>query len=133
MSAPKIHPSAIVEDGAEIGDGCRIGPFCHVGPKVVLGVDCELVSHAVVAGDTRIGARTKIYPFASIGHPPQDLKYRGEPSTLRIGSDCLIRDDRPDRGNAMTISLAGGRGNLLGDNLLGGPSEVDPAALLPPQ
>ncbi|WP_375463506.1 acyl-ACP--UDP-N-acetylglucosamine O-acyltransferase [uncultured Methylobacterium sp.] len=92
MSAPAIHPSAIVEDGAEIGDGCRIGPYCHVGRKVVLGAACELVSHAVVAGDTRIGARTRIYPFASIGHPPQDLKYRGEASTLRIGADCLIRE-----------------------------------------
>ncbi|TXN50498.1 acyl-ACP--UDP-N-acetylglucosamine O-acyltransferase [Methylobacterium sp. WL119] len=103
MSAPAIHPSAIVEDGAEIGDGCRIGPFCHVGPQVVLGVDCELVSHAVVAGDTRIGARTRIYPFASIGHPPQDLKYKGEPSTLRIGADCLIRE-----GVTMNPGTAGG-------------------------
>ena len=66
MSAPAIHSSAIVEDGAEIGDGCRIGPFCHVGPQVVLGVDCELVSHAVVAGDTRIGARTKIQAEAYV-------------------------------------------------------------------
>ena len=92
MSDPVIHPSAIVEDGAELGDGVRIGPFCHVGSHVTLGVDCELVSHVVLAGETRIGARTRIYPFASIGHPPQDLKFRGEASTLTIGADCLIRE-----------------------------------------
>ena len=91
MSAA-IHPSAIVEDGAEIADGVRIGPFCHVGRQVSLGEGCELVSHVVVAGHTRIGARTKIYPFASIGHPPQDLKFRGEASTLTIGADCMIRE-----------------------------------------
>lgn len=92
MSAAFIHPSAVVEPGAEIGDGARIGPFCHVGPDVVLGAGCELVSHVVASGRTRVGARTKIYPFASIGHPPQDLKYRGEPSTLTVGADCLIRE-----------------------------------------
>lgn len=88
----KIHPSAIVEDGATLADDVRIGPFCHVGPHVTLGEGCELVSHAVVAGRTTIGARTRIFPFASIGHQPQDLKYRGEPSTLSIGSDCIIRE-----------------------------------------
>ncbi|WP_310350459.1 acyl-ACP--UDP-N-acetylglucosamine O-acyltransferase [Methylobacterium sp. BE186] len=103
MSGPMIHPSAIVEDGARIGEGVRIGPFCHVGPQVVLGEGCELVSHVVVAGDTAIGARTRIYPFASIGHPPQDLKYRGEPSTLRIGAECLIRE-----GVTMNPGTAGG-------------------------
>ncbi len=103
MSAPVIHPSAVVEAGAEISDGVRIGPFCHVGPEAVLGVDCELVSHVVVAGRTRVGARTKIYPFASIGHPPQDLKYRGEPVTLTIGADCMIRE-----GVTMNPGTAGG-------------------------
>ena len=98
-----IHPSAIVEDGATIGEGVRIGPFCHVGPQVVLGEGCELVSHVVVAGDTAVGARTRIFPFASIGHPPQDLKYRGEASILRIGADCLIRE-----GVTMNPGTAGG-------------------------
>ncbi|SDA22020.1 acyl-[acyl-carrier-protein]--UDP-N-acetylglucosamine O-acyltransferase [Methylobacterium sp. UNC378MF] len=92
MSAPFIHPSTVIESGARIGDGARIGPFCHVGPEVVLGPDCELISHVVVAGRTTIGARTRIFPFASIGHQPQDLKFRGEASTLTIGSDCLIRE-----------------------------------------
>jgi len=88
----QIHPTAIVEDGARLGEGVRIGPYCHVGAEVSLGDGCELVSHAVVAGRTRIGARTRIFPFASIGHQPQDLKYRGEPSTLEVGSDCIIRE-----------------------------------------
>ncbi|MFC0218414.1 UDP-N-acetylglucosamine acyltransferase [Pseudochelatococcus lubricantis] len=87
-----IHPNAVVEEGARIGEGVRIGPFCVVGREVELGEACELVSHVVVAGRTRIGARTRLFPFASIGHQPQDLKYHGEPSTLSIGSDCLIRE-----------------------------------------
>lgn len=87
-----IHPTAIIEDGAVIGDGCTIGPFCHVGPLVTLGEGSELVSHAVVSGRTTIGARARIFPFASIGHRPQDLKYKGEKSTLTIGADCTFRE-----------------------------------------
>ena len=87
-----IHPTAVVEDGAVIGAGARIGPFCMVGPEVVLGEGCQLLSHVAVAGRTTIGARTRIFPFASIGHIPQDLKYRGEASTLSIGADCMIRE-----------------------------------------
>jgi UDP-N-acetylglucosamine acyltransferase len=81
-----------VEDGAHLGAGVRIGPFCHVAREVTLGEEVQLVSHVVVAGRTAVGARTRIFPFASIGHQPQDLKYHGEPSTLTIGSDCLIRE-----------------------------------------
>src|SRR5918998_898425 len=87
-----IHPMAVVEDGAKIGAGVKIGPFCTVGPEVELGEGCELVSHVALAGRTTIGPRTRIFPFASIGHIPQDLKYRGEPSTLSIGADCMIRE-----------------------------------------
>ncbi|TXM79365.1 acyl-ACP--UDP-N-acetylglucosamine O-acyltransferase [Methylobacterium sp. WL69] len=101
--AAGIHPSAVVEDGATLGADVRIGPFCHVGPDVTLGDGCELVSHVVVAGHTTIGPRTRLYPFASIGHPPQDLKFRGETSTLTIGADCLIRE-----GVTMNPGTAGG-------------------------
>ena len=87
-----VHPTAIVEDGARIGTGVRIGPFCTLGPNVELGDDCELKSHIALAGHTSIGPRTKICPFATIGHAPQDLKYADEPSTLTIGSDCIIRE-----------------------------------------
>ena len=89
---PIVHPTSVVEAGAKLNPGVRIGPFCMVGPDVVLGEGCELLSHAVVAGRTTIGPRTKIYPFASIGHQPQDLKFKGELSTLTIGADCQIRE-----------------------------------------
>ena len=87
-----IHPTAIVEAGAKLGADVKIGPYCIVGPAVELGDGVELVAHVVVAGHTRVGPRTRIYPFASIGHPPQDLKYKGEPSKLLIGSDNTIRE-----------------------------------------
>lgn len=90
--APEVHPTAIVEDGAKLGEGVRIGPFSIVGAEVELGDGVELVSHAIVAGRTRVGPRTRIFPFASIGHQPQDLKYKGEPSVLTIGADCTIRE-----------------------------------------
>jgi UDP-N-acetylglucosamine acyltransferase len=92
VSAPAIHPTAIVDRNARIGDGVRIGPYCIVGPKVELGDGVELVSHVVVEGRTKIGAATRIFPFASIGHPPQDLKYHGEESSLEIGERCTIRE-----------------------------------------
>jgi len=92
MPNGNVHPTAIIEDGARVGSDVRIGPYCVVGRDVVLGDGVELLSHVVVAGRTTIGARTRIFPFASIGHQPQDLKYKGEPSTLVVGSDCLIRE-----------------------------------------
>jgi UDP-N-acetylglucosamine acyltransferase len=87
-----VHPSAVVEEGARLGAGVEIGPFCHVGPRVTLGEGVRLVSHVSLAGDTMIGARTRIFPFAAIGHQPQDLKYRGEPVRLVVGEECLIRE-----------------------------------------
>ncbi|MFC0283268.1 acyl-ACP--UDP-N-acetylglucosamine O-acyltransferase [Camelimonas abortus] len=111
MSA-RIHPLAVVDPAAQLGEGVVVGPFCTVGPDVVLGDGVELVSHVAVAGRTTIGARTRIYPFASIGHAPQDLKYAGEPSTLRIGSDCILRE-------GVTINpgtAGGGMETVIGDN-----------------
>ncbi|HWA18265.1 MAG TPA: acyl-ACP--UDP-N-acetylglucosamine O-acyltransferase [Devosia sp.] len=87
-----IHPTAIVEAGATLGDGAKIGPFCIVGSGTILGDGVELVSHAIVVGLTKLGARSKVFPFASIGHRPQDLKYAGEPSTLDIGANVTIRE-----------------------------------------
>jgi UDP-N-acetylglucosamine acyltransferase len=103
MSDPQIHPAAIVEPGAKLGVGVKIGPFCTVAATAKLGDGVELVSHAVVAGHTTIGARTKIFPFASIGHQPQDLKFQGEVSTLEIGEECIIRE-----GVTMNPGTAGG-------------------------
>lgn len=87
-----IHPSAIVDPAAKLGEGVSIGPFCVVGPDVTLGDGVRLVSHVAVDGRTSIGAETVIYPFASIGHRPQDLKFHGEPSELVIGARNQIRE-----------------------------------------
>jgi UDP-N-acetylglucosamine acyltransferase len=88
----QIHPTAIVERGAKLAESVRIGPFCVVGAKVELGPEVELLSHVVVAGRTTIGEATRIFPFASIGHEPQDLKYSGEDSALVIGRRNIIRE-----------------------------------------
>jgi len=87
-----IHVSSVVAPEAVLADSVRIGPFCVVGPHVKLGEDVVLHSHVVVEGRTVVGPRTQIYPFASIGHQPQDLKYGGEVSSLEIGSDTVIRE-----------------------------------------
>jgi UDP-N-acetylglucosamine acyltransferase len=87
-----IHPMAVVDPHATLAETAHIGPFCVVGPHVQLGDAVKLHSHVVVEGHTSIGAGTEIYPFASIGHPPQDLKYKGEASRLVIGSNCRIRE-----------------------------------------
>lgn len=88
----KIHPSAVVDPGAKIPESCTIGPFCYVGAEVELGEQCELISHVVLQGPTRIGARNRIFPFASIGMGPQDLSYKGEPTRLEMGDDNHVRE-----------------------------------------
>lgn len=92
MSDPAIHPTAIIEEGARIGQGVQIGPFCVIGPQVTLGDGVQLKSHVVIAGETSIGPQTVIFPFASIGEVPQDLKYRGERAQLIIGARNRIRE-----------------------------------------
>lgn len=87
-----IHPTAIIDPQASLGADVRIGPYCVVGPDVTLGDRVELKSHVVVDGKTSIGEDTCIYPFASIGAAPQDLKYRGEKSELIIGKRNTIRE-----------------------------------------
>lgn len=88
----EIHKLSVIEDGAIIHDGVKIGPFCTVGKDVELHAGVELVSHVSVTGYTSIGSGTKIYPHASIGSAPQDLKYKGEPSRLEIGENNSIRE-----------------------------------------
>ena len=87
-----IHPTAVIEPGAQLGEGVRVGPFCVVGSGAKLGDSVVLHSHVVVAGDTEIGEGTHVYPFASLGHPPQDLKFKGEKSKLVIGKFNAIRE-----------------------------------------
>jgi len=90
--ANDIHASAIVSPSAEIGDGCYIGPFCTVGDEVTLADGVRLDSHVVVDGRTSIGRETHVFPFASIGLAPQDLKYGGEQTAVEIGERNHIRE-----------------------------------------
>lgn len=88
----EIHPTAVIDPAARIGEGCEIGAFCVIGPQVELGRGVVLKSHVVVTGETVIGEETTVFPFASIGEVPQDLKYRGERARLEIGARNRIRE-----------------------------------------
>jgi UDP-N-acetylglucosamine acyltransferase len=119
MSNNQIHALAVVDPKAQLGRGVTIGPFCTVGADVTLGDGCELLSHVALSGTTRIGARTKIFPFASIGHQPQDLKFHGEPSTLSIGEDCVIREGvtmNPGTEGGGLVTVVGNRSVFLANS-----------------
>lgn len=88
----RVHPTAIVDRAAQLGAGVEVGPYCVVGPHVVLGDGCRLYNHVTVAGHTTVGAACTFFPQASIGLPPQDLKYRGERTFLEIGDHCTFRE-----------------------------------------
>jgi UDP-N-acetylglucosamine acyltransferase len=87
-----IDPTARIEPGAVIGENVTIGPYCVIGPHVQIGDRCKLIAHVHIAGHTTIGPRSVLYPFASLGTPPQSIKYRGGPTRLVIGADCDIRE-----------------------------------------
>jgi UDP-N-acetylglucosamine acyltransferase len=107
-----IHPSSIVEEGAQLGEGVRIGPFCHVSGDAAIGDRVELVSHVSVMGATAIGAATKVYPMATLGAPPQNTKHKGGRTTLVIGESCTIRE-----GVTMHVGTDSSRGETsVGDN-----------------
>jgi len=107
-----LHPTAVVGKGARLDEHVKIGPYCVVGPEVELGEGVELVSHVVVAGRTTIGSGTRVYSFASLGNPPQDLKYKGEPTRLAIGRNNIVREHA-----TMNPGTAGGGGlTQVGDN-----------------
>jgi UDP-N-acetylglucosamine acyltransferase len=110
----EIHPSAVVEEGARIGPGVVVGPFCVVGPEVVLGPRVRLKSHVVVAGDTEVGEETVAFPFAVLGEVPQDLKFAGERTSLRIGARNRIREGA----TLNTGTLGGGGVTRVGDDCL---------------
>jgi len=93
---------------------CIVGPFCTIGPDVVLGENCNLISHVVLDGRTRIGARNTFYPFCAVGVAPQDLKYRGEATETVLGDDNTIRE-----GVTVSRGTAGGGGvTRIGSNCL---------------
>ena len=87
-----IHKTAIVDPKAKISANVNIGPYSIIGPDVEIGEDTDINSHVSIAGYTKIGKKNKIYPFASIGNNPQDLKYKGEKSSLEIGNGNTIRE-----------------------------------------
>ncbi len=105
MNARVIDPTARIESGAAIGRDVSIGPYCIVGANVTLGDGCRLVGHVHLTGHSTIGARTVIYPFASLGTPPQSVKYKGGATRLVVGSDCDIRE-----GVTMNIGTEDDRG-----------------------
>ena len=103
-----IHPEA------KISSSAKVGPYTVIGPKVEIGENVEIFSHVNISGDAKIGSGTKIFPFASIGTVPQDLKYRGETSTLKIGENNTIRE-------YVTINPGtegGGGKTIIGNNCL---------------
>lgn len=87
-----IDPRAVIHEGAQLGEGVEVGPFAVIGPHVRLGQGSTVGSHAVVDGHTTVGEGCRIFPFASVGTVPQDLKYRGEPTTLEVGDRTVVRE-----------------------------------------
>ncbi len=112
--AARSHPSAIVGEGARIGPGAEVGPFSVIGPEVTLAAGVTVRSHAVVTGWTEIGEGSVIFPFATVGEVPQDLKYAGEHTRLIVGRRCRIRE-----GATLNTGTAGGGGvTRVGDDCL---------------
>ena len=109
-----IHNSSLIDKKAKIGTGVKIGPFCYIGPNVELKSNVELISNVYIEGNTVIGKGTKIFPFASIGTMPQDLKYKGESNSVLIGENNIIRE-------YVTINPGtegGGGKTIIGNNCL---------------
>jgi UDP-N-acetylglucosamine acyltransferase len=110
----RVHASAVIEPGAVIGEGCEIGPFSLIGPEVTLGARVVVKSHAVVTGWTGIGDETVVFPFATVGEVPQDLKFRGEHTQLIVGRRCRIRE----AATLNTGTEGGGGVTRVGDDCL---------------
>jgi UDP-N-acetylglucosamine acyltransferase len=87
-----IHPTAVIEPGAQLADEVSVGAFAVIGPEVSIGAGTTIGPHVVLSGRTRVGARNRIFPFASIGAIAQDRKYGGEPTTTTIGDDNVFRE-----------------------------------------
>ncbi len=88
----QIHPAAVVDPAAELADDVVIGPFTTVGPNVIIGAGTQVGAHCTLTGHTRIGRNNRFIGFCSIGAPPQDKKYRGEPTRLEMGDDNTVRE-----------------------------------------
>lgn len=90
---PQVHPSALIDPAAELADDVSVGPFCVVGPGVQLDAGVQLASHVVIEGQTRLGAGTRVWPFAALGGAPQDLKHDGSQTRLEVGARCELREN----------------------------------------
>ena len=88
----QVHPSSIVHKSASISENVSIGPFCIIGEGVKIGPGCKLMSNVVIEGDTELGPNCVVHPFAGIGLPPQDLKYKGEKTGATLGANNVIRE-----------------------------------------
>jgi UDP-N-acetylglucosamine acyltransferase len=115
---PTIHPSSIVDPAAQLAEGVEIGPFCTVGPHVRLGAGTKVISHVVLDGHTTIGAGNKIFPMCVIGAPPQDLKWKGEPTRLEVGDNNVIREGVSIHVGTLQDRVSGGVTRLGSNNLL---------------
>jgi len=109
-----IHSTAIIDPAAKLGKNVKIGPYCVIEGPVSIGDGCHLMSHAVIAGNTSMGPGCVVYPFASIGHSPQDVKYKGEASRLEIGANTVFREHV----TANPGTEGGGLVTRIGDNCL---------------
>src|SRR3979411_2988385 len=114
VAMPVIDPTARVASGGVVAEDAAIGPFCVVGPQAVLGAGCRLIAHVHIMGRTTVGARTVIYPFASLGTPPQSTRYRGGDTALTIGADCDLRES----GTMNAGTEDGGGATTVGDRRL---------------
>src|SRR5262249_14222471 len=129
----KIDPTARIEPGAVIGQNASIGPYCVIGAHVEIGDGCKLLAHVHIAGHTAIGPRTIIYPFASLGTPPQSVKYRGGATRLVIGSDCQIRESvtmNIGTEDGRGVTRVGDRGYYMANSHVGHDCPVGDAAIL---
>src|SRR2546426_11690563 len=88
----KAHPTAIIDPRAQLACTVTVGPYTVIEEGVELGDNCEVMSHVVLGGPTRIGKRNRIFPWASVGLDPQDTKFRGEPTRLEVGDDNIFRE-----------------------------------------
>lgn len=87
-----IHPTAIIHEGAELASNVQVGPYSIVGANVKIGAGTKIHSHVVIDGHTEIGEENEFYQFCSIGAPPQDLTYKGEPTRTVIGNQNIFRE-----------------------------------------
>jgi UDP-N-acetylglucosamine acyltransferase len=121
MNSGEIHPTAMVDPGAEIGTGTVVGPYCIIGADVVLGPNCWLQHHVTLSGPMRAGTGNKLYAYCSIGQQTQDLKYQGEPTYLEIGDENTFREfvtvNRSTSSDGKT--RIGSRGNFLAYSHIG--------------